>query len=82
MTQNKLYLVSINFTIDPVKGIKPIQAVPNFFYPRKLIIEDKSKTIYIAKTEKAHLKLGCDGFKLDKRSTGATVVWEDNVNKK
>lgn len=82
VTQSKLYLVSVNFTIDPAKGIETIQAVPNFFFPGKLIIKDKSKAIYIVKTGKAHLKLWCNRSKLDKRITGAAVVWEDNVNKK
>ena len=43
---------------------------------------DRSKAICIAKTGKAHLKLWCVGSKLDKGTTGAAVVWEDNAIKK
>ncbi len=80
--QQLIRQVSINFTIDLAEGTEPIQAVPNSFFPGKLMIEDRSKAICIAKTGKAHLKLWCDGSKLDKGSTGAAVVWEDNDSKK
>ena len=41
------------------------------------MIEDRNRAIFIATTEKAHLKRWCDGSKLDKGGTGAAAVWED-----
>ena len=44
-------------------------------FPGKLFIEDMDTVILEAKTRMAHLKLWCDGSKLDKK-TGTKVVWK------
>ena len=44
-------------------------------FPGKLIIEDRNRAILEAEAGMAHLKLWCDGSKLDK-GTGAAVVWK------
>ena len=67
--------VSVKFSIDPAEGTEPIWAMPGLSFPGKLIIEDRKRAILEAKGGMAHLKLWCDGSKLDK-GTGAAVVWE------
>ena len=47
--------------------------MPGLSFPGKLIIKDRKGAILEAKRGMAHLKLWCDGFKLDK-GTGAAVV--------
>ena len=69
--------ISVNFSIDPAEGTEPIQAMSTLRFPGKLFIEDRNKAILEAKTGMAHLKLWCDGSKLDK-GTGAAVVWKEN----
>ena len=80
--QQFAHQVSVKFSIDPVKRIKPIWIMPSSTIPRKLIIDEKNKTILEAKANKSNLKLWYDGFKLDNGGTGATVVWEKNGAKK
>ena len=74
--------VSIGFTIDPAEGTEPVRATPSSIFPGELIIEDRNKAILDAESGKAHLKLWCDGSKLDKGGTGAAVVWKDHISQK
>ncbi len=69
--------VSIGFTIDPAKGTEPVWAALYSVFPGELIIEDRKRAILEAKSRKAHLKLWCDGSKLDKGGIGAAVVWKN-----
>lgn len=56
--------------------------MPSSAFPGKLTIDKKNKAILEAKAGRGNLKLWCDGFKLDNRDTGATVVWEKDDAKK
>ena len=66
--------VSIRFTLDPAEGTEPAWAIPNSVFAGELVIEDRNRAILEAKFGNAHLKLWCDGSKLDKSGTGAAVV--------
>ena len=70
-------MVSVRSSIDPAEGTEPISTAPTRFFPGKLIVEEKSKAINLAKGEIADLILWCDGSKLDQGGAGAAVVWKE-----
>lgn len=64
-------------SIDPAEGTEPSSTALTLCFPGKLIVEEKSKAINLAKGEIADLILWCDGSKLDQVRAGAAVVWKE-----
>ncbi len=53
-------MVSVGFSIDPAEGTGPISTVPAHIFHGKLIVEEKSRAMNLAKGEIADLILWCD----------------------
>lgn len=69
--------MSVGFSIDPAEGTEPISAMSLCVFPGKVLVEERSRAIQMAKQELANLTLWCDRSKLDQGGIGAAVVWRE-----
>ncbi len=72
--------VSFSFSINLIERVEPILTIPVQSFPGKICIEEKCKTIEIAKKagDQADLTLWCNRSKLDQGETGAAIIWKLN----
>lgn len=56
--------------------------MPNSVFLKKLIIQDRNRASFIAKSEKTYIKLWYDGFKFEKSYILVAIICKNHIRQK